>query len=158
MIISATGHRPSKLGGYSPDIDNLLLKTAVKSLEGLATNVISGMALGWDMAIAEAAIVLDIPFVAAVPFRGQESRWPKNTQERYFSLLSLAKDVVYVCEDGYAPWKMQKRNEWLVDNSDLVIALWNGTSGGTSNCIKYAEKIDKKIINVWDYWEKLNEI
>ena len=32
---------------------------------------------------------------------------------------------------------MQKRNEFMVDNSDLVVAVWNGTSGGTANCLAY---------------------
>jgi uncharacterized phage-like protein YoqJ len=41
---------------------------------------------------------------------------------------------------------MQKRNEYMVDNSDIVIAVWDGSKGGTYNCVKYAEKLGKKII------------
>ena len=43
-------------------------------------------------------------------------------------------------QDIYHPAKMQKRNEFMVDNCDILIALWNGTSGGTKNCINYAKK------------------
>lgn len=157
MIVAATGHRPNKLGGYGDDITKALHITASKALDGIASKVISGMALGWDMAIASAAVDLDIPFIAAVPFKGQESVWPDESKRKYNILLSKADDVVYVCDDGYASWKMQKRNEWMVDNCDILLALWDGSSGGTDNCIKYAKKQGKKIINVWKYWKMLND-
>ncbi len=41
---------------------------------------------------------------------------------------------------------MDKRNKWMVDNCDLLIAVWNGTSGGTANCVNYAKSINKQII------------
>jgi len=49
-------------------------------------------------------------------------------------------------EDRYYPAKMQKRNEYMVDNSNIVIAVWDGTKGGTYNCVKYAEKLGKEVI------------
>ena len=36
----------------------------------------------------------------------------------------------------------------MVDNSDVLIACWNGTSGGTANCVKYAEKTGNKIYRI----------
>ena len=97
-------------------------------------------------------MIKGIPFTAAVPFYGQESMWPESSQEEYNKLLKVAKDVVYICDKGYAPWKMQIRNEWMVDHCDTVLALWNGTDGGTANCIRYAQKKNKPIINLWDHW------
>ena len=36
---------------------------------------------------------------------------------------------------------MQKRNEFMVDKADMVLAIWNGNQkGGTWNTIKYATK------------------
>ena len=63
-------------------------------------------------------------------------------------------EVVFVSEPGYAAWKMQVRNKWMVDNSDLVLALWNGTDGGTANCVRYAEKVGKPITNLWERWHE----
>ena len=148
IIKAGTGHRPDKLGGYSDAIFNKLVGVAKLAIKD-ADKVISGMALGWDLAIAQAAIDLDIPFIAAVPFKGQECKWPKQTQLKYQEILSKAEKVVYVCEGGYAPYKMQERNKWMVDNSDILVALWNGTPGGTANCISYAEKQNKVIENYW---------
>ena len=36
-------------------------------------------------------------------------------------------------------------NEWMIDNSAVVISVWDGTSGGTANCVKYAKKQKTKI-------------
>jgi uncharacterized phage-like protein YoqJ len=41
---------------------------------------------------------------------------------------------------------MQKRNEYMVDKCDKLLAVWNGTTGGTHNCIKYAKSKGKEII------------
>ena len=155
MIFAGTGHRPDKLGGYSQAVTNRLTELAIDNLQLIgAKKVISGMALGWDMALAEAAIQLGIPFIAAIPFFGQEKMWPKPSQERYQEILKRAEDVIYVCDKGYAPWKMQIRNEWMVDHCDSVLALWDGSKGGTGNCIQYANKVNKPIVNLWDQFKE----
>lgn len=164
MIICGTGHRPDKLGGYDVRTDDRLMRTAADYLSGeldlmdgnpdATIEVISGMALGWDQALAVAAIAMGIPFVAAVPFAGQEEAWPSKAQARYRDILGEASEVAVISEGRYAAWKMQVRNQWMVDRADKVVALWNGTSGGTANCIKYAEKKGKDIINLWDIYNQ----
>lgn len=154
MIICGTGHRPDKLGGYDVDSKEKLLTFAHSSIKKLRPDrIITGMALGWDMALAYAADAEKIPFTAAIPFKGQEKMWPEGSQKFYHWLLEKADEVIYVCEEGYAVWKMQKRNEWMVDNCDTVLALWDGSAGGTGNCIVYANKVGKPIINLWDRYE-----
>lgn len=156
MIVSFTGHRPTKIGGY--DILNPIYEAChnsiMKALNDLnPTQAISGMALGVDTWAALCCVELGIPFIAAIPFEGQEKRWPDRSQRLYNVLLKEAFKKEYICDPGYAFWKMQKRNEWMVDNSDLVIAVWDGSSGGTGHCVDYALKNEKKI-----YWinPKLN--
>lgn len=156
MIICGTGHRPNKLGGYSEEVFEKLKGLAHMYL-CVATDlkeVISGGALGWDQALASAAIDLRIPTVLALPFPGFEDRWPHESKVRLYALMQQAKEVVYVCEPGYAGWKMQKRNEWMVDRADKVLALWDGSTGGTGNCIRYANKVNKPIINLWEEYAK----
>lgn len=155
QIICGTGHRPSKLGGYGFFAQSLLIDFATFQLDRLKPKlVISGMALGWDQALAAAAWTLKIPYNAYIPFIGQEFMWPEESQKRYEELLKGAASVVNSCGEGYAAWKMQKRNEDMVNASDLVLALWNGTTGGTSNCVSYASKNGVEILNVWDEWEQ----
>jgi uncharacterized phage-like protein YoqJ len=113
------------------------------------------MALGWDQALAEACVLEGVYFDAYVPFLGQESVWPKASQERYKYLLGKADLINYVCEPGYAVWKMQARNDKMSLDADVMLALWNGTSGGTYNCIKSAQSVyEKPVLNVWDRWLK----
>lgn len=147
MIWSFTGHRPDKLGGYERSPLQEAIRATIKVIltEMRPDMVISGMAIGIDQMVAELAIETGIPFTAALPFRGQESRWPHQAQAHYQKLLASAHKIQYCSEPGYNPYKMQVRNQWMVDNSDLLIAVWDGSTGGTYNCVKYAERVGKPV-------------
>jgi uncharacterized phage-like protein YoqJ len=150
MIIAGTGHRPNKLGGYSPLAVKKVTDLALSCLQEYAPSlVISGMALGWDSALAYAALELQIPLTCAIPFIGQEKMWPASSQKWYHETLARATTVITCSPGGYDVRKMQIRNCWMVDHCDTVLALWNGTSGGTANCIGYAKSIGRPIVNVW---------
>jgi len=60
----------------------------------------------------------------------------------------LADGVVVVSEGGYSARNMQRRNEWMVDHSDKVLAVWDGSNGGTGNCVAYARSIGREIIRI----------
>ena len=158
LVVAGTGHRPNKLrGGYSEETFERLVELAQSALvRHEATHVISGMALGWDQALAEATRRLGLPLVAYIPFAGQEGRWPIESQQRWQSLCDYASAKVVVCEGGYTPQKMQHRNERMVNDCDMLLALWNGdTSGGTWNCVKYAQTQTRvQIVNLWPRWNQ----
>jgi uncharacterized phage-like protein YoqJ len=155
QVVTGTGHRPSKLGGFKPDLHLTLYQFLIPWLQSLQPcGVISGMALGFDLALAEAASQLKIPFVAAVPFKGQESIWPENSQRLYKQLLSQANKVIIISPTGYSPVAMRLRNRWMCNKADIVLALWNGESGsGTANCLRYATSLKLTIINTWQQWQ-----
>jgi uncharacterized phage-like protein YoqJ len=48
----------------------------------------------------------------------------------------------------YSAAKMQIRNEYMVNACDKLIAVWDHTPGGTENCVKYAQSINKDIIYI----------
>jgi uncharacterized phage-like protein YoqJ len=152
-----TGHRPDKLTVYGliahSDLQfQILVATARHALlERRPTRVISGMALGWDLALAVAALDLGILLTCAIPFEGQEMKWRKSPQmvTLYHDILRRADRVVLVCPPSYAAEKLIKRNVYMVDNSDEVIALYNGEKfGGTYHCLNYAYG-RKSIFNYW---------
>lgn len=156
MIISVTGHRPQDLGGYQIIPQLYRFAETMLAISTKPEYFITGMALGWDQAIAEACIKLNIPFVAYIPFPGQESRWPAQAQTRYNQILYLAKEV-YCVSESYSPATMQERNKAMVNSSDMLVALYNPEKGfgGTYNCMQYAKQIpDYKIVNLWDRWKK----
>lgn len=155
MIIACTGHRPDKLPnketGYkllNPTYNYVCQQIEKTLLELKPEKCISGMALGCDMWFAHIAYKLKIPFIAAIPFEGQETAWPKASQDTYHRLLKLASEKVIVSPGKYEPSKMQIRNCWMVDRCDKLIAIFKSTetSGGTFNCIQYAKKTGKEII------------
>jgi uncharacterized phage-like protein YoqJ len=149
MIVAFTGHRPNKLGGFllpNPTYIHVCqqLEKTLKELQ--PTEAISGMALGIDSWAANICIKLGIPFTACVPFIGQQKAWPQASQKTYHALLNKAAKQVIVSEGGYTAAKMQIRNQYMCDRCDVLIAVWDGSPGGTGNCVKYAQNIDKKII------------
>ncbi len=142
--VAVTGHRPDKIGGYDYYARQRVwlrqqLRTIVMDLMPMYT--ISGMALGVDQDYAQVSIELAIPFIAALPFVGQEKKWPKSSQDYYNWLLERADEKVVVSPGEYSAYKMQVRNEWMVDNCDVLIAVWDGSEGGTGNCVRYAQRV-----------------
>lgn len=150
-----TGHRPNKLYGYNKDKDgNIKIRQQLREViiyciihEG-AKNFISGMALGIDQWAAEIVLELkpyypNIKLIAAIPCRDHSSAWPQTSRDEYNSILDKADYKVMVNKMRYFPQCMQIRNEWMVDRSIGQIAVWDGTVGGTANCIRYADSVQK---------------
>lgn len=159
MKMCVTGHRPNKMYGY--DIHNkqwTALKEKFKRIliENNCREAFSGMALGVDTVFALAVLELkemhyDIKLCCAIPCKNQERKWDKESVDLYNFILSKADQVVYVSDEEYKPWlhQMQKRNEYMVDRVETVIAVWDGSTGGTYNCVKYAEECNKEIIRIY---------
>ena len=156
-VVSFTGHRsdklPNKETGYK--LPNPTYIYICQQLEKILKELkpekcISGFALGFDQYAANVCINLKIPLIAAIPFLGQEKFWPEKSQKQYNYLLSKTSEKVIVSEGGYAAAKMQIRNQWMVDNCDILIACFipTETSGGTFNCIQYAKGKNKQIIYI----------
>lgn len=146
MIIASTGHRPNKI----PVDPQRLFEFACERLTLISpVRVISGMAQGWDEALAAAARHMGIPYVAAVPFPGHgKKHWPGRIYA-FMDLLAGAAEIEIICDTPGAR-SMQRRNEWMVDRADRVLALHDGSWGGTFNCIQYAQKRGVPVDNCWD--------
>ena len=174
MKVMITGHRPAKLGGYNPGnpkrqqigakfneiFDRAIIAANKKNQTVVA---ISGMALGCDQWWANQAIDEGLEVHAYVPFEGQENRWPQSAQQYYNALLNKCKRIVISCSGMYAPWKMQKRNRDMVDNADFCIAVWDGTNGGTGNCVSYIIQKRKPLLIVdpktmEEHWYKYESV
>lgn len=152
-----------------------LLMTIVSFDREAVHQIIVGGALGIDqMAFTAAHTVNHMYELAygikplfieiAIPFEDQTNGWPQKSIDLYVwqKIHSDATTYVDALEKyalpnykvgEYAKPKMQLRNQYMVDESDLVLAYWDGTSGGTKNCVDYAVKKQKKIINFINYNE-----
>jgi uncharacterized phage-like protein YoqJ len=147
-VIAFTGHRPDKLGAWNsahPVVGKV--KAAIRGclVELAPSMVIVGMALGVDQWAARESASLGFPFTAALPCDDMDTAWPERSRVEFRALLALATVVHVVSPGPYKPWKMQRRNEWMVDNSNLLVSVHDGSSGGTYNCIRYAESVSRVI-------------
>lgn len=155
--IAVTGHRPNKMYGY--DLSNErwgLLKEKFKQIlvEQNCDEAITGMALGVDTVFALAVLELkdegyDIKLHCAIPCRNHSCKWPKESVDLYNRILERADTVTLVSDEDYKPYLMQKRNEYMVDETDKLVAVWDGSTGGTGNCVNYAKKVGKEIIRIF---------
>ena len=156
MRISVTGHRPNKLYGYNIfSREWMSLKEEFKKLlvDNHCTEAITGMALGVDTVFALAVLELqdegyNIKLHCAIPCRNHSCKWNRESVELYDNILKRADVVKLVTDAEYEPWMMQARNEYMVDLADKIIAVWDGSNGGTANCVRYAEKKGKDIIRI----------
>lgn len=162
MHLAVTGHRPPRLGlSYRGTDRRALIDFAharmADVLEGFAVErVYSGAAQGWDQAIIYAALRLRVPVTVAVPFEGQESRWPAEARREYEDLLSRC-DVYQVCAGGYGGWKFAERDRWMVHQArvheGLVLALFDGEpTGGTWITVACAQEWGVPVHNIWPEW------
>lgn len=156
-----TGHRPNSLPwGLDENDDRCievkkeLKKLILNAIDAGYTHFISGMAEGIDLIASEIVLGLkydhpEITLECAIPFKAQASRWTSRNQERYSEVLSHS-DKINMLSASYYHGCLHVRNKYMVDNSSLLIAVYNGsTSGGTASTIRYATKMhsDVWIIN-----------
>lgn len=139
-----TGHRPEKLTQPEAEVIAGLEKEIRTAVADGFTTFISGMARGVDIWAAEIVLRLrnegqPIQLICASPYEGFERSWSADWQKRYEAIIQAADLVKYICP-GYSQSCFQIRNEWMVDHSARVIAVFNGEKGGTKNTIDYAEK------------------
>lgn len=145
-----TVHRPEKLTRSEVAIrKDLEIQICQAVADGL--NVfITGMARGVDIWAAQIVLMLrdegyDVKLMCACPYDGFECGWSQEWQKQYREILTAADFVKYVC-GGYSRSCFQIRNEWMVNHSARVIAVFNGENSGTKNTIDYAAKVGVPIV------------
>ena len=146
-----TGHRPAKLpwGSSEGDPRCLSLKAEIAArLEGIYElgyrNFICGMAEGCDLYFAEAVLAMrdhlpDVTLEAAIPCDRQADKWTAAQQRRYEHIMAESDTVTFV-QHRYSPGCMMRRNRYMVDRSSLLLACFDGQTGGTMNTILYAQR------------------
>lgn len=154
--ICFTGHRPNHLPwGYNEDCDmckefkaKLLNLVAVCAKCGFET-FISGVALGFDTFACDSVLAVknkipNVDLVLAIPCKNQPEKWGEVDKQRYNDILSRA-NPVFVSTNYYQGCFI-KRNHFMVDKADLVIACFGNQKGGTKSTVDYALKKNKNIL------------
>ena len=154
-----TGYRPNKFpftfgeGEEYLDLENKLIKEIFSLPEENCLTFYTGMAMGFDILAAELVLLLKsrsnkkIKLVCCLPFKEQQKGWDPHWQERYENIMQQADEAVLI-SDHYYKGCYFKRNEFMVDNSDIVLTFFDGTPGGTAQTLRYATKKGRRIINL----------
>lgn len=107
---------------------------------------LSGFADGSDL-LFSACVLEEKKFDSAIfleavlPYRSR-----LNSRDQKFQELIKQCDKIYVYNDIYDIRNYHRRNEYMVDNSQRILAVFDGRqSGGTFATIKYAQSLDKQI-------------
>lgn len=157
--VGVTGRRPEYLpwGDNEKDIRAIKFKNRLKySLSNLIeqgyNEFFIGMARGIDTYIAE--ILLDfirdgiynnIVLNAVIPYPDFMGMWNNLDKLRAESIMSYFDNIITVSSE-YNSRANFLRNKYIVDNSDVLFAVFDGEErGGTYNTIEYAKK---KRINI----------
>lgn len=93
------------------------------------------MASGVDLWFCESCLRLGIPYIACVPFEGQEDSMEQSDAYHRESLLRAAQSV------------MQVKNSWMVEHADQGLVVWDGNKGGTHNVVQ--QLVEKKKSFAW---------
>jgi len=145
MKIAVTGHRPDKVPSYRTAMGQL--KEAFEEVG--ATYVYQGMAEGADLLAARGAYESGIPFAAVKPWKGHTVgiEW----QVMHHLAWEYADEKVWTADAEEFPgnWAYHRRNKYMVDNADAVIAYWDGSGvGGTFATLTYAQAKGKPVYKI----------
>ena len=148
-----TGHRPEKLNMTEGKVKSALLTAIMQAIQDGFNVFISGMARGVDIWAAEIVLELreenpNIKLICASPYEGFEKQWSIDWQNQYNEIMRKA-DLVRYISPKFSYGSYQVRNEWMVNHSARVIAVWNGEKSGTKNTVIYAEKNNVPVVNIY---------
>lgn len=162
--IGLTGHRPNKLGGYDLSAVGYAhlqedLETHIERNLAVFDVVVghSGLALGGDTIWSKAILAMKdkhpgrVLFHAEIPMMEQSSAWFKQSDiDFWYEQVDRADfKSVYGSLEGIEDKQKRKflsskfmnlRNEGMLDHSGVLLALHDGSSGGTGNAVAYAKK------------------
>ncbi len=162
MIVSFTGHRPDKIAGYSASpcavevaIRRALAEEIVRLAAAGADTFLSGMAPGFDLWAADEVLRLrgegrigeGVRLVLAVPYPNFERSFAKEWHYLYHFIEKTADEVVYLSQ-GYYHGCYHRRNDYLAERADVVVAYYEGSEGGTRYTLRNAERRGKTIVNL----------
>lgn len=161
--IGFTGHRPNKLGGYDLSANGYAELQAdlelyiQRNLEVFDTVVgHSGLALGGDTIWSKAILAMKkkfpgrVLFHAEIPMMEQAEAWFKQSDIEFWEEQVNSADFssVYGSLEGLDENERKKmagvylntRNVGMIEHSNVMLALHDGSSGGTGNAVRDAKK------------------
>jgi uncharacterized phage-like protein YoqJ len=115
---------------------------------------------------------VNVRLVCAVPYLGQANLWPEEERSKWLEILRQADDICVTnsglhpgfvdlrrrlehLREGKSPKGigadfeyefLSRRNRWMLDQADAVLAVWNGSPGSTAGAVRMAQERGIKVI------------
>lgn len=142
-----TGHRD-----YRGDASDALRRTVRALYDEGVRDFLCGMAVGFDLAAAEAVVSLraespGMRLVAVLPFAGQSDRFSAEQEARHARLTAAADACIRLAAD-YGRGCYHRRNDFLVEHAAVLVAWYDGRKGGTRYTFRQALRKGLRIVNL----------
>ncbi len=143
--IAFTGHRYLSL----PQVVSYLDKLHADYPDAIW---ITGGAVGLDTMAALFAMrhAIRLWLILPFPLHVMSKYWNADQKSALRNTWDYAEKTT-VLAPAYDVSIYQRRNERMVDLSDMVAAFWDGSRGGTGNCVGYIQTISKKMVRFSDF-------
>lgn len=163
MAVAVTGH--CRIGDVAAThfvvqaLDVLLARLQAACPGGIVA--LSGLAAGADTIFAETALALGIPLEACLACAEiAENFAPGPERERFFRLLARSRRIHRLPFVRRSNTAYMALGHWLVESSDLVVAVWNGLPavalGGTGDVVACALKRGRPVIHIHTVQKKIS--
>ena len=82
-----------------------------------------------------------------LPFDGQADQWSQEQRKRWLGVIEASDRVVHVSHE-YDKGVFFRRNHYLVENANLLLAAYDGQPGGTAGTVAYAKRHGVKVLRI----------
>lgn len=153
--VAFTGHR--ELPPNSLNIRKSLHNTLTYYINMGYHTFLCGMAMGFDLLCGEEVVKLkenypNVRLVLCIPCTNQDYYFSAIDKKRYSFLIENCDDTIFISKNCTKE-AMLKRNRFMVDNCNLVIAYKARDFGGTAYTINYALRKGVEVVNIYDLFK-----
>lgn len=156
---SFTGHRqiPDK---HMRPLTDLIARAINYAYEEGCRNFYTGGAIGFDTLCAREVIRFrllhrDARLILVLPCKNQAQKWNERQIASYEYTLSEADEIIYTSE-GYDAACMKRRNRYLAEIGDMMIAYLGKDRSGAYQTVQMAKRLGKRVYNLYHSAENAN--
>lgn len=156
---SFSGYRPEKFS-FSLTVGSagraLLERALDREITAAAddgiTDFYCGCAKGFDILAGEAVIRMKairpgIRLICVMPYESMVKDWEPEWRARLFDITSECDEKITL-SSSYHRGVFHQRNKYLIEHSEMLIAFYDGKSGGTESTLALAEKKGIRTVNI----------
>ncbi len=119
-------------------------------VENEGCRFVSKMSIGVDQLAAEIALELkarypNVSLEVVIPFEEQAATWDEDDRDRYYSLIEQC-DKETLLSRPYVKGCGERCCRYIVDTSDVLIAVWDRRGGLIAEMVSFAMSKNKEVV------------